>query len=435
MRISGSQGTDKPVRVSNASHTKVNAEKNPHSKLTRNLTKTFNSFLGILPNTPLTIQTLDQVQAKFWPSPNEELMTNIWNICKDTSREFLAAQEDKAIRSTNSGTKKRPIAFSTTDGLDIVLQLEEKDGQLQVQSILVNPGGSAVNVARALSNFGTPFELIGTVGSGPKGKMYSEALVKEGIDPNILIPLNMDHRIHFSTAINSKEYWLVSALPIFNGPQLSDFTGKVIDACRKNEKEAFALSNREPAGAKETYVPETIKTVQDKYGMFVIYDTKKHAVSKEVVDSVLNIGPGMIKPNLVEFGDIVGSDESTLRNDKDLIAQLAQELIKQHGINLILVSMDKDGAMLIDKKRAAHANAPKIVVASPGCAGDTGIGAMIDRSKKRDFSLKGLSDKQFKDILSAFTAAGAATASKPGSLIATLEEVEALEKQVKAKFV
>ncbi|GEM_PF-3356490 len=435
MKINGSQGTSRSSHAHNASHTKAAATNNAHSKLTRNITNTFNDFLGIAQNTALTIQTLDQVQSKFWPSPDEKLMLNLWSLCEGPSREFLAAQEEKIQPSVNSTTKKRPVALSTRDGLDIVLQLEQVDSELQVKSILVNPGGSVVNVARALSNFGTPFELIGTIGNGTKGEMFSEALTKEGIDPNLLMPVSMDHRIHFSTAINSNEYWLVSAPPTFNDPELSDFTDRVIDTCKRQEKEVLVLSNSEPAGAKQTYIPEIIKTTQDKSGMFVIYDTKKYAVSKEVVDSVLNIGPGMIKPNLVEFGDIVGINESVLRGDKDLIGELAQKLIKQHDINLILVSMDKDGAMLIDKKRVAHANAPEIVVASPGCAGDTGIGAMIDRSKKRDFSLRRLSDSQFKKVLSAFVAAGAATASKPGSLIANLEEVQSLEKEVKARFI
>lgn len=46
-----------------------------------------------------------------------------------------------------------------------------------------------------------------------------------------------------------------------------------------------------------------------------------------------------------------------------------------------------------------------------------------------------LTDPQFKRVLGAFVAGGAATAAKPGSNIATLEEMQELEKNVKPIFV
>ena len=403
--------------------------------LTKDLAATMNEFIGIPSNKPLTIQTLDQVQTKFWPSPDENLCTKLWQMSENLIKEVLENQDIKNAFTVNQTSRKSPVVFSTREGIDIVVALASNEDKLSAVALDVSPGGSSINVARALNNFGTKFELVGICGDGPKGKLFAEALEKEGINSESLLKVQNDIRMHFSTAINGNEYWLVSQSPVLNDSELDKFTSDLFKVCKKQEKEVLVLANSQPTGAPENYMPEVIKKAQDKFGMFVVYDTKLHGVTDEVVSSVLDTGPGMIKPNLDELGRIVKVDSGKLRHDKDLIVHLAQELIHKYGINLILVSMDKDGAILIDKKRAAYASPPPIVVASPGCAGDTGIAAMIDRAKKRNYSFRYPTDKQFKDFLSAFIAGGSATASKPGSNLGTLEEVEELEKKVKVDFI
>lgn len=49
---------------------------------------------------------------------------------------------------------------------------------------------------------------------------------------------------------------------------------------------------------------------------------------------------------------------------------------------MILLSLDKDGTILIDNKRAAIASLPSIEVVGKIGDGDTEITAMIDKSKK-----------------------------------------------------
>ena len=429
MKIRGSQGLNKASCIRNADHTQTATEKNPHSKLTRNLTKVFNDFLEIKLTTPLTIETLDQVQLKFCPSPDNFFCEELWNACKaDVNKITDSCSLPESLSSVIPG--KKPVVFSSREGLDIVLQLHGTLDELKVNSLLVNPGGSSINVARALSGFDCDFDLVGMLGNGGRSEVFAKTLMTEWIDPATLLKVDGDTRMHFSTSINGNEYWIVSDSPLLNGDLLSALTEKLFESCRKNQKKVLALANSEPNGASEMYMPEIIEITKDKYGMFVIYDTKLHGVRKEVVDAVLKKGPDIIKPNLAEFCDLVGIDESTLRTDRDQIVHFAKEMISKYGIKMILVSMDKDGGILVDKKRAVYAGAPDIKVVSPGCAGDTGIAAMIDRAEKEEFRLSRLSDDQMKKILSAFIAGGAATASKPGSCLGTLDDVISLEKEI-----
>ncbi len=409
-------------------------------RLSAGVSKALNKFVHNNRNKPLTTSTLDKVQGRFWSGNNEDqvaassLTEKLWEVSAGAVTAVIEAQSEKqGIKNHNFA--KVPVIGSTREGLDIVIGFKDKGEELEAVSLDVNPGGSSINVARALTNFGTPFELVGIAGLGDVGRQFLKALEKEGINTDDLYRVSEDTRFHFSTAVNGNEYWLVSRSPKLSSTEVDQFTDVLLAACTKNEKEILALANNSPNGANEMYMPEIIEETQDKHGMFVIYDPKFRAISPGEMHAVLWKGPGMIKPNLSELGQIVNIDAEALRNDRDLLIHMAQQMLKQYGIKMALISMDKDGALLIDKKRVAYAPAPQIKVASPGCAGDTGIAAVIDITKKRNFMPGKLTDPQFKRVLGAFVAGGAATAAKPGSNIATLKEMQELEKDVKPIFV
>lgn len=409
------------------------------NRLTQDLTGSINQHLDTPPDVPITTQTLDSLMNKFWSNPLQTqsfFCLNLWNACEKAVSTLVQEtqkinKEDNSLRSL----RKCPVIFSTREGLVIALNLKFNGDSFEVDSVTANPGGCSIDIARALNNFGTPFKLIGMRGIGPISNNFNLLLDKEGIDPNCLLEVNGDIRYFMCFLADKKEHWVVSSSPYLTFQELDSLTSQLMDACRNNKGQVLALATNPPLGAKNNYMPEIIKETKNKSSMFVIYDTKLHAVGKELLDAVLESAPGMIKPNLAEYAEIVGIEEEKLRSDKNLIVHLAQEVIKQYGITMILVSMDKDGAMLIDKHRAAIASALPIEVVSTIGAGDTGIAAIIDKSKKQKMSIRKPSDSHFKEFLKAFVAAGSATAKKPGTELATLEEVQDMEKNVSVKFV
>ncbi len=405
-------------------------------RLKNDLAISMNQFLGVINSDSLTHKTLMDIQSKFWTSKEKDqegLCNLIWESCKEVAHEFNKQVQPRSITQTQAANKK-PIVFSTREGLDIVVDLKHKGDNLEVEGISFNAGGSSINVARALNNFGISSDLLGIAGNGHKGNIFLDLLRKEGVDISKLIKVEEDSRFHFCKLLDGKEHWVVSLSPSLTNENLNNLTELLIKACEENKNEALALANNPPRGASSDYTPNIIREATNRFGMFVIYDTKLHAVGKELLMDVLKSGPSMIKPNISEYAEIVGEDEEKLRGNKDQIIHLAKELIDKYGINKILISLDKDGALLVDKKRAAHAIAPPIKIVSTIGAGDTGIASFIDRSKKRDFSLHNQSEEEFLSLLSAFVAGGCATVLKPGTELATLEERDNLEKAVTVKL-
>lgn len=408
--------------------------------LTLDLSSVFNSFLGLRSNAPLTVQTLEKIQEKFWPLPDSEkklLCDLVWKCCEETALELLSERQNRQelVRTSFSSVLKSPVIFSTREGLGIDLELVQSGGKLTPSSFSISPAGCHVNVARALNNFGTRAELVGISSTSTIGNIFLKLLETEGVNTSKLLNIQGDTRYFFCIFLNGREYWIVSVPPPVSKSDIDKLNSELEKACRKNNNEVLALANNPPLGAPDGYMASIIHDAKDKYGMFVFYDTKLLAVGRELLNEVLTAGPSLIKPNLEEFAEIVDRDPNVLRQDKDLLIHLAQEVLEKYDMRLVLISCDKDGALLVDKKRAAYAKAPEVKVACTVGAGDTGIAAIIDRSKKEKFSLERLTDRRFKDILSAFVAGGTATVTKHGSELGTLEEVQGLEKRIKVKFV
>ncbi|MBI3591197.1 MAG: hypothetical protein HY094_07485 [Candidatus Melainabacteria bacterium] len=406
-------------------------------KITNQLTGAINNFLEAHDDPKLSVEKLEKVQSKFWTTGlgNQAIFcSDLWNPLKEVVEILSQNPETKALPE-KIHVRKKPVIFSTREGLDITLDLKDTEQGLIAHSACVNPGGSSINVARALNNFGTPFELVGLKGYGPRSAAFTKLLENESININNLYEINDDIRFYFCTFVDGKEFWIPSLSPCLSPSEIDKVTTRLLESCQNNKGETLAVANNPFIGASRSYMSEIITKSQEKSHMFVIYDTKLHVVGKDLLDSVLKAGPNMIKPNLAEFAEIVNVDKDKLRQDKDLIIHLAQELVEKYNLKVVLVSLDKDGALIIDKNRAAYATVPEIKVACTVGAGNTGIASMIDRSKKEQFSLKKLSDKHFKHILSAFVAGGAATATKPGTELATLEEVQDMEKKINVKFV
>lgn len=405
-------------------------------KLNSDLTRIYNGFLGYPLKKPLAIETVNEIQSRFWTASDNEKIPFcdlIWKCCEESALE-LSAKKQKAEIPLSPIPPKSPVIFSTREGLGIDLELVQEGGKLKPSSFSISPAGCHINVARALNNFGTNAELIGISSNSTIGNIFLDLLKKEEVDTSKLFKIQDDTRYFFCTFINGKEYWIVSLPPVIAQDDIDMLTTELNKTCKRQNKEILALANNPPSGAPDSYMAEVITNAKDKHGMFVIYDTKLMAVGRELLEEVLNAGPSFIKPNLDEFAEIVDEDPQKLRQDKDLIAHLAKEILEKYGIEIILISCDKDGAILVDKKRAAYANVPEVKVVCTVGAGDTGIAAIIDRSKKENFSLHKLTDKRFKSILSAFVAGGVATVSKRGTEIGTLEEVTSLEKQIKVNY-
>jgi 6-phosphofructokinase 2 len=86
----------------------------------------------------------------------------------------------------------------------------------------------------------------------------------------------------------------------------------------------------------------------------------------------------LIKPNLREFEDLMGSG---LRTD-DLRVKAARDLLARSELELIAVTLGADGALLVSHNGAWRGMAPKIEPLSTVGAGDRFLGAFVSQLSK-----------------------------------------------------
>ena len=146
-------------------------------------------------------------------------------------------------------------------------------------------------------------------------------------------------------------------------------------------------------------------------GAEVTLDTA--AVRPEQVD---RIRPLVMKPNRQELGEITGLPVERL---EDCIA--AARLLRQHGAERVLVSLDRDGAFLLDREGLIMARAPEVEVRSTVGAGD----AMLAW-----FTAALLTGLPREEALCRSVAAGSAACLHYGTHAPAREEAEALLSRV-----
>ena len=131
--------------------------------------------------------------------------------------------------------------------------------------------------------------------------------------------------------------------------------------------------------------------------------------------------PFLIKPNLAELEQTLGTELRTLRSIRD-----AALIFLRKGVEHVVVSMGAMGAMYVGEALTLYAPAVKVEARSTVGAGDAMIGGL----------LMGL--QQGNDMVQAFrcgVAAGAASVMTEGTQLIRAEDFEKLLSQVKLQEV
>lgn len=285
--------------------------------------------------------------------------------------------------------------------LDYVIQVDD----FQVGQINRNKkeniyyGGKGINVSCILKELDINSTTLGFI-SGFTGKALEEGLSKLKILTDFvevekgMTRINVKMKSTNETEINGMG-------PVIEEKDFSLFLNKL-----KNMRsdDMLVLSGSIPSCMQsDTY--EKILEVLDS-SVNIVVDAEKDLLLK-----VLKFKPFLIKPNNIELSQMFNVE---IKNDQDVIhyAKKLQEL----GARNVLVSMAKDGAILVDENQKVykHGVAKGTVVNSVG-AGDSMIAGFIAgylQTKSYDYALK------------LGTACGGATAFHSG--LATKEQIEDL---------
>lgn len=226
------------------------------------------------------------------------------------------------------------------------------------------PGGGGLNVSRALKRLGTESTCVFPSG-GNSGITLNQLLQHEGI---------VFQSIH--TTNETRENFIVVELQTNNqfrfgmpGAQLSqEELEQCIQAILQIENmEYLIVSGSLPDGVPLTIFDSLSAIAREKRAKLII-DTSGAALKQAVQSGVY-----LIKPNLGELASLVNTNH--LANNE--AAEAARRLIHLGKCQIIIVSMGKEGAILISKDHSVMIFAPTVDRKSTVGAGDSMVAGMI----------------------------------------------------------
>jgi 1-phosphofructokinase family hexose kinase len=173
----------------------------------------------------------------------------------------------------------------------------------------------------------------------------------------------------------------------------------------------WVLAGSLPPGVPSNIYADLIKTIQAA-GAFAILDTSGEALARGCTAR-----PFLAKPNDVEAHNLTGLP---VKNVADIAA--AAKAIHASGVETVVISLGKAGALLVDTENVWQAESPVIKESNPIGAGDSMVGGLVWALSR------GL---PMTEAVTWGIACGAATASLPGTAVGSQELVETLHTKVK----
>lgn len=236
-----------------------------------------------------------------------------------------------------------------------------EEGELnKVNNSYTLAGVKGINVSKVLKNFGIESMALGFCG-GFTGEYIRADLNKYGIKDNFIL-LEEDTRINVKIKTEKKETEIMGKSPKILKQNI-DALLSIIDSIKDND--ILVLSGSVPSSVKEDIYKDIIDKTKSKNNVRVIVDSRDNAFKIAVKEKVF-----LTKPNKKELSEYFGKD---IRSVYDIIVY-AQQLVKDGSENVI-VSLGKEGSIIVNKDEAYIGNAPDGELVSSVGAGD----AMVSR--------------------------------------------------------
>ncbi|MDQ0062145.1 1-phosphofructokinase [Paenibacillus harenae] len=272
----------------------------------------------------------------------------------------------------------------------------------RIKTTRTDAGGKGINVAKVLHRFSVPVKALGFQ-AGHEGKVILEKLREQGI-PSYLIEAEgetrtnlkvVDERTKQTTELNEAGFSPSEAL-------LGEFVERF--ELSLSEASLVVLGGSLPPGTPVDYYKRLIE-LANRQGVRTILDADGEALALGI-EAV----PFALKPNIHELEALF---DSTFTTDEQII-YAAQQLIRK-GISYVIVSMGGEGSILVSEREAIRAKPFPITPLSTVGAGDSMVAAM---------AYCFVHGKSFEDMARWTSAAGTVTASKSGTEVCTLDEVQ-----------
>ena len=266
-------------------------------------------------------------------------------------------------------------------------------------------GGKGLNVSKILSVMNIPSKAIAVLG-GFTGQYIQDSFEE---DPNIeMIPIPVDGM----NRINMKANYGKKALCVNgSGPVANDCTVQFLldEIAKITADDIVIISGSVMHGFPDDFVTALAQAVHQRNAKVVI------DMEQITMEQLKECRPYLIKPNLYEFQLLFENDEINESNIDEYLKK-ANEI----GIENILVSLGKDGAVLSNAHGIFRLDQPRTVLVNKVGAGDAMLASFIGKLSQGYSS---------EEALQWGGAAGNATASKIEDI--TMRDIEGYLPQMK----
>ncbi|MCH5208409.1 MAG: 1-phosphofructokinase [Oscillospiraceae bacterium] len=250
-------------------------------------------------------------------------------------------------------------------------------------------GGKGINVSLVLNELGVKSKALGFT-AGFTGTAIENGIREKGVETDFVhlesgfSRINVKIKSNTETEINGK------------GP---DIDGRSLDKLYEklgglSDGDTLVLAGSIPASLPDNIYEKILEMLSGKNIRTVV------DAAKELLLNTLKYRPFLVKPNIHELGEMFG----VKINSVDEAEEYARRL-RETGARNVLVSMGKDGALLLDEHGKTHfRGAYKGAVKNSVGAGDAMVAGF----------LAGLEQGDHEYALKLGTAAGSATAFSYG---------------------
>lgn len=224
------------------------------------------------------------------------------------------------------------------------------------------PGGKGINVSKVLKNFEVKSVALGFYG-GFTGNYIKTHLKDYGIKDNF-IELEEDTRINIKLKTFHNESEISGKSPNISNKNIEELF-KLIGNIK--EKDILILSGSVPNSISDSIYKDIIDLLKNKNDIKIILDSRDKAFKKAIKSGIF-----LSKPNKNELEEYFNKE---IKGFEDIVFY-SRKLIKEGAQNLI-VSMGKEGSILITKNSVYRGNAPKGKLISSVGAGDSMVAGIV----------------------------------------------------------
>ncbi len=256
------------------------------------------------------------------------------------------------------------ITLTPNTGIDHTLQISsfQLNDTIRATDSAWGMGGKATDVSWILGKLGIPTRALGFA-AGPNGLRMEKMLRQRGVETEF-VWVDGETRLNSVIIVPSEGQSTITSSSLNVSPEhLSEFSTRYQKALEGAT--CVVVGGSLPGGVPVNFYAESIAQAHN-YGVPIIFDS-----SGPPLIAGIKSHPELIKPNLVELGDVLGYQPASHKEVK----QAAEKLRDEFGTDVI-VTLGEKGAIAVFRDASYLIHPISIPVVSSAGAGDGVLAGM-----------------------------------------------------------